>query len=981
MLRIPFVLLTLVAGSLGDYRDPRNGPPQNCAATRAFNASAMGLDINAIDPSVYTCNLDTKLCWETHANFDTGDIAWMLFATTFVMLQTPATGFAQGGLVRRKNALSVIGQSFAGVILGCLQWYVWGYSLTFGPDEGSGFIGNPSTHAWFEGVEAYDCIPGQTIPHLLFAAFQMTFALMVPVLVTGAWAEKFSFFSAVQFMIIWPILVYYPTAHWIWGGGWLAANDRDEPRAVDYAGGIVIHTASGVASLVVAVMLQKRRAFRMGSDEYTSNLPLSLVGVSLVWVGWYSFNGGSGLRANGQAISALFVTQIAACTSSLTWCVCSYLDDGKVQITHLASGALAGLAGITPGSGYVTHLAGVPYGIIVGVSSFYGGKMLKDKLKLDDVLDVTSLQAIPGAVGSILVGFFADSRSQPCDNPDNVEFHGIQCNQPGTSHLDGVFYDGNGDLLKWQVVAVIVQILWTGVFTYVTMKIIESFNLLYRGEIFAFSLFSVNGLDVSPEAEAIGLDRAHHGEKAYDIDYADKEEDRVMGAALCHCAAKGNLKDLQAKIRLGADPFSVDVDGRTPLHLAARGNHLHVMEYLIEFCRVHVNQKDNFGSTPLKDAKYSGSIEAVEYLKKNGANDISNASEEEVLFRSAASRGTVDEVVKLVKLGVDVDAADYDGRTALHIASSEGHGNVVAELLKAGADCTVTDRFGSMPIHDAQRYKHQAIETMIREGADIDFDRIVMKTASTEGGGIAAHELLLASSAGDLVEVKRLRKKGVNMVTCDYDGRTALHTAAKNGQLDVVRYLTESVPGANINVQDSQRRTPLMEAMQSGHHHVESYLLGKGATLSDSVEDGAALCQAAFKGDLSTIKIIQNSGISLRSADYDGRTALHLAAAGGHVNVLEYLLNPGPGIDGIDVNTTDRWGGSALDDASRCGNKDAAMILRKLGADDIVHAAATTQIRHLTPASETESMVQITVEGGTSIQAQENNADSKTSTV
>jgi len=846
----------------------------------------------------------------------------MLFATTFVMLQTPATGFAQGGLVRRKNAMSVIGQSFVGVILGCLQWYIWGYSLTFGTDRGNGFIGDPSDYAWFENVHAYDCKDDtQTIPHLLYAAFQMTFALMVPVLVTGAWAEKFHFFSACLFMIIWPVLVYYPTAHWIWGGGWLAANpdDPDESRAVDYAGGVVIHTSSGIASLVVASMLQKRRAFKKGSDEYTSNLPLTMVGVALVWVGWYSFNGGSGLRANGQAISALFVTQIAACTSALTWGVCSYFDDGYVQITHIASGALAGLAGITPGSGYVSHIAGVPTGIIVGLTSFYGGKIIKDRMKLDDVLDVTSLQAIPGAVGSILVGFFADTASQPCAGPD---FYGKPCENEGDRHLDGLFYGGDGKLLAWQIAAVVVQIVWTAVMTWVTMTIIK---IIYH-------------IDVPPEYEEIGLDRAEHGEKAYDLDFESKEEGVILAAKLCSAAAKNDLEGIKKLVRLGANPAGADVDGRTALHLAARYGNIAVMKYLVNHCGADVNAADHLNSTPLRDATKTGQSDAAEWLRNNGATAISNDQREDLLHAAAA--GNADTVLALLAAGVDATVSDYDGRTALHLAACGGHVSVVAALLKNNADVKATDRFGSMPIQDAQRYKHTEVEALIRDSnKGIDFDKLIVR----QGGSVsdishsdsaANRELLEAAQNGDLGDLKRLKVKRANLLSADYDGRTALIIAAKYGHLDCVKFLA-GVTGQNINVQDNDHRTALSEAILADHKPVVDFLKAKGATLMDD-QKGSSLCKAAYSGDLGALKQAKKDGTNLSTADYDGRTAMHLAACAGHAEIISWLAE-----NGAQINATDRWGGTPLEDALRQDKSDVVRKLLLLGAVEVSHSRAT----------------------------------------
>ena len=353
-------------------------------------------------------------------------------------------------------------------------------------------IGNPGTFALFRGVSSTDCGPyGSTIPHTLYASFQMTFALMVPVLVTGAWAEKFYFSSACLFMVIWPFLVYYPVAHWIWGGGWLQSKG-----VLDFAGGLTIHLTSGVASLVVALVVQKRRVFKKGVvDDTTHNLPLAMIGVALIWVGWYSFNGGSALRANGQAASALLATQISACCGALVWAIASKVESGNVQITAVVSGGLAGLAGITPGSGYVDHCAGIPIGIVCGLTSYFGGKLIKSKISIDDVLDVASLQAIPGMTGSILLAFFATTDVLPCPLPEHYLRH---CDR-SLQGKSGVFYGGGGDLLKWQLAAVVTVIVWTSLMTYVSLMIIQQ----------------VAHLDVPPEYEEVGLDKSDHGERAY----------------------------------------------------------------------------------------------------------------------------------------------------------------------------------------------------------------------------------------------------------------------------------------------------------------------------------------------------------------------------------------------------------------------------------------------------------------------------------
>lgn len=408
------------------------------------------------------------------------------------------------------------------------------------------------------------------------------------------------------------------------------------------------------------------------------------------------------------------------------------------------------------------------------------------------------------------------------------------------------------------------QIVWTAFFTFVTMKIIEVCNLIALHKVHTFSLFQVRGLDVPSKYEHIGLDRSEHGEKGcvvlvatpclnrsvlpslssnsqrralhasvdtcthplcttqhvcsnttlenrYDLDFHNEEDETVMVAELCSVAALGDVKYLAKLIRLGADPNATDVDNRTPLHLAARNGHIDTMRYLIKQCNVHLNVKDNFGGSPLSDAKKGGSEEAVLFLKDLGAIKVPTEHDEDEL-RLRAHANEVDQVMALLAGGVDVNSADYDDRTALHIAASEGHEEVVAALLKARADPLVTDRFGMMPIQDAQRYKHEGMERLIRSGTDVDFDRMTTSTISKStsidfDGGASTRELLHAAHTGDLAEIKRLKLKRANLLGCDYDGRTALHLAASSGHMHIVKYMVELIPGTNVNQQDRAKNS------------------------------------------------------------------------------------------------------------------------------------------------------------------------------
>lgn len=840
-----------------------------------------------------------NICFEKNQGFDSGDVAWMLFATTFVMLQTPATGFLQGGLVRRKNTLSLISQSFAGVVIGCILWYIIGYSLTFGPTHG-GFLGD-SSFAFMNNISPYDCIDGQTIPSSLFVAFQMTFALMVPVLITGVWAEKFNFLNACLFMTIWPFLVYYPTAHWVWGGGWLTSEASNDglPGVLDYAGGIAIHTSSGVASLVVAILLQNRRICNNDYKNPTSNIPLSMVGVALIWVGWYSFNGGSGLRANGQAIGALFVTQVSACFSSFTFSLLNLYYYKKIKLTQIASGALAGLAGITPASGYVESWVGIPYGIIVGFASFFGARYINSKLKLDDVLDVTSLQAIPGAVGSILVGFFATNKALPCNN----SYISNKYNCPDASDENmGIFYGGNGKLLGWQILSVFMVSMWSAIFTYITMKIIHLFRKL----------------DITPECEELGLDKYDHGEMAYDFDGPEDETSKeILVAKLCSSALNDDLKSIDNIIKFGIDPNQGDIDDRTILHIASANGSIKTVKHLVQNYNVKVNCKDRWGSTPLRDAQRYSRLSIIDYLKNHGA--VLNYHEDDnIKFLDSCSKNHLESVNSYLKSGLDINIQDYDGRTGLHIAICNGFKQLAQFLINENIDFNIKDRWGNTAIDDGKRYKKYDLLEELFTNQHIEF--IEKNEGTTNNISTSNRELLLAAKEGNLTEIKRLYKKHVDLFSKDYDGRTALHIAATNGHLNIISYLLTK-KNCNVNVQDNFNNTPLKDALENKHSQIAKILKENGGILTNS-NIGCELCNLVANNKVSKLneKILQ--GIDLNIPDYDGRTALHIACSVGNSKIVKLLIE-----NGAKSNIKDKWGGTALDDAVKYNNNEIVKII------------------------------------------------------
>ena len=325
------------------------------------------------------------------AGIDSGDTAFMILATTFVFIQTPAMGIAQAGLLRRKNVLSMITQTMIGVCVGSLLYAAVGFSLFWGDSQG-GIIGSPTTYPFLFGVSLTDPVSSTNqIPQMVFCAFQMMFALMTPVIVTGAWAEKFSLMGFLSFVIVWPLLVYYPLAHWLWHkDGWMAKWGVE-----DFAGGMVIHTSTGVSGLVVSAMLQHRRYMESASKVH-HNIPLFATGSFLIWAGWYFFNGGSAYNAGPQAATAMMNTHLAACSGSFAWMWLSYYEDRKFRLGYFVNGALAGLGGITAISGFTCPQGAMVTGCTAGLAAYKASIWVQQSDYFDDVLDCFALQGVPG---------------------------------------------------------------------------------------------------------------------------------------------------------------------------------------------------------------------------------------------------------------------------------------------------------------------------------------------------------------------------------------------------------------------------------------------------------------------------------------------------------------------------------------------------------------------------------------------------------
>lgn len=401
-----------------------------------------------------------------------GDTAWILMATALVMLMTPGLAFFYGGMVRKKNVLSILMQCFTVLALVSVQWVLLGYTLSFGPDF-KGIIGGLD----FWGMSGVGLDPSEsyatTIPHTVFIMFQGMFAIITAGLITGAFAERMKFSVFVIFTLLWTTLVYDPLAHWVWGGGFLG-----KLGALDFAGGTVVHISSGVSGLVAALMLG-RRFSKEREAILPHNLPMTVTGAALLWFGWFGFNAGSALAANGLAGMAFLVTNTAAAAGAISWVLAEWMDHGKPTIFGAVSGAVAGLVAITPASGYVTPLASVLIGLLVGPICYFAVSRVKEKLGYDDALDAFGIHGVGGTIGALATGLFATTVIN-------------------SAAANGLFY-GNPHQLWVQFISVVISWVYAGGMTFLILK----------------GISLVTALRVKKEEEEIGLDAALHGEDAY----------------------------------------------------------------------------------------------------------------------------------------------------------------------------------------------------------------------------------------------------------------------------------------------------------------------------------------------------------------------------------------------------------------------------------------------------------------------------------
>ena len=407
---------------------------------------------------------------------DSGSVAWMIVATALVLFMTPGLAFFYGGLVRGKNVISTIMYSFISMGVVSIVWLLWGYSLAFGTaaDEAATGINNLIGNFDFIGFRDVSATEGDGIPDMLFATFQMMFAIITPALITGAFAERFKFSTYLIFLVLWITFVYVPICHWVWAGdGWILGIG-----AADFAGGTVVHINAGVAAIAAAYLVGKRRNVERGVEPH--NVPFVVLGAAILWIGWFGFNAGSGLAADGVAVNAFLVTNMAAAVAAVTWGIISYVQTGRMSAVGVASGAVAGLVAITPAAGSVGPMGSLAVGLGAGVFC-YIAVQLRHRFKIDDALEVFAVHGIGGIWGAIATAIFA---------------------------VGGLgLVDGDANLLWANFRAVVATIGWSLIVTAIILLALDKIPGL--------------GLRAETSEEDTGLDLTMHGERAYVADGAD----------------------------------------------------------------------------------------------------------------------------------------------------------------------------------------------------------------------------------------------------------------------------------------------------------------------------------------------------------------------------------------------------------------------------------------------------------------------------
>ncbi|XP_022788411.1 ammonium transporter 1-like isoform X2 [Stylophora pistillata] len=685
--------------------------------------------------------------------------------------------------------------------VGSILWYFVGYSLSFGPSQ-KGLIGSLDD-AFFLGVSGSNCsVHADSVPGILFASFEMMLAVIPPFMLLSAWAEQMNILGALTIFILWPIFVYYPLTHWIRGEGWL----QHHFGIVDQSGSLTIHASTGSSALVFTKVFngvhenQTHKQEHKKEKVHPPNVYL-LAGGLITSLGWYCTNVGSVHKFNGAAILSLINCDLSICASLLSWLIVMYVTKKSYRMTDLLQGIIVGLVGVSASSGSIELWASMINGLILGLISSVVSWCVQKYQPLwtsTGVHDITYIHGVPGILGAVTAGLFTKSSKD-------------------VTSANGAFYS-NGSQLGVQLLGVVITTMWSVLWTY-------SLIWLIRVTV---------GLDLDKKNKMFGAyDTANSLPSS--VISSDRE---VLHKRLFKVAAKGDLQELD-NLHVQQVSFGVqDFDKRTPLHVACMHGNLSCVKFLLRQPGVDNHARDRWKASPLSEAVQFGHNQVVQCLLRHGAGWCEDGVGD--LLCSAIVVNDVEELQRLVSLGVDVNAPNEDGGTALHVAAAVGSRGVVHYLTDHRADINAVDSLGNTPLNYSNMHEHLAVSQLL-EGLG----------AKRLSHHYSTHEICEVATTGNLQMLRHMVHNGATVCYRDFNKRTPLHVSAAEGHLDVVKFLLLQ-PGININARDTNDFSPLLDAIVNGHHGVVQYLKARGGTISEC-KLASMMTNAASTGDTRTM--------------------------------------------------------------------------------------------------------------------------------
>jgi len=722
-----------------------------------------------------------------------------------------------------------------------------GYSLSFGASQ-KGLIGSLDD-AFFLGLSGTNCSShADSIPATLFASFEMMLAVITPFMFLSAWAEQTSILGALIIYLLWPIFVYYPLTHWIRGKGWL----HDHFGIVDQSGSLTVHTSTGSSALVFTMALrqlhnnhnQTQKHALHAEQKQLQNI-LLIAGGLITSLGWYSINIGSVHKFNNATILSLINSHLSVCGSVLSWVIVTYLMTKSLKMTDLLQGIVAGVVGASACSGSIEVWASLIIGLIVGLTSSIVSWSVQKYQPLwtsTGTHDITYTHGVPGIIGAVTAGLFTKSSV-------NVQ------------SADGTFYS-NGEQIGVQLLGVVVAVTWSLLWTYLLTwltRLTVGFNFCDTNE----------GLDAHETSNTTSSSAS----------LLSKEKEFIRNK-LFKAVVEGDLQELETLLTKQVYFGMQDYNKRTPLHIASSHGHLQCVKFLLRQPGVDIHARDRWRTSPLSEAVQHGHDQVVQCLLRHGAGWCEDGVGD--LLCSAVVKNDVEELQRLVLLGVDVNAPNSDGSTALHVAAAVGSRGVVQYLADHRADINAVDSLGNAPLNYSDMHEHRAVSQLL-EG----------QGARRLSHHYSMHEICEVASTGNLQMLRHMVHNGATVCYRDLNKRTPLHVSAAEGHLDVVKFLLLQ-PGTNINARDKNDFTPLLDAVVNGHHGVAEHLKARGGTISEC-QLAHLMNTAASTGDSRALKRLIRWTGHVNVSDFDGQTPLHTAAMYGRLNITNLLLKEGAG--------------------------------------------------------------------------------------